>query len=272
MKLKEAKSQLESQTKDDKRHCDEIRRQMAELEELRVNLKTVQDKEKLVEANFKHAQKELSNTKDLLEKEKRLNIKYVQEIGELKKKNEEIEKINEGQNRYCVDMKARYEERKREIEDHRAANKEMAAKLERANREIGELKDKVIQSEMRVRSLVEEIRVAEDKNKVLLNKCETLRFASEQFEKQKKEAINRLNNSTAVPLTAASTVVNSLSASSISTQPAFETQHRFKAPNSENYNYNKYIFDKILIKGWFFSYNKQFIFFIDIFILCLLVD
>lgn len=156
------------------------------MDELRTAVKLAQESGKSMEANYKHAQKECTNTRDLLEKEKRVNIKYVQEIEVLKKRNEEVTILNERQNRYCEDMRVRYDDKKKELEEHKVANKDMALKLAQVTREMNELKDKVLHSESRVRSLVDEIRAMEEKNRALQSKCETLKFTSDQYEKQKK--------------------------------------------------------------------------------------
>lgn len=184
--LRESHSRIESLTRDDKRHCDEIRRQLVDMDELRTQMRLAQENCKAAEANFKHAQKETINMRDLLEKEKRINCKYVQEIDGLRKRNEEVAALNERQNRYCEDMRKRYEDKKSELQKQQEANKEMVVKYSQATSELGQLKDKVMQSEMRVRSLVEELRSVEEKNRALQSKCETLKFTSEQFEKQKK--------------------------------------------------------------------------------------
>lgn len=180
--------------RDDKRHCDEIRRQLIELDELRTAVRSAQESARVHEANHKHAQKECANTRDLLEKEKRVNCKYVQEIEVLKTRNQEVTVLNERQNKYCEDMRIRYEERKKELEEFKVANKDLIMQLQQTTREMNDLKDKVLQSESRVRSLVDEIRALEEKNRTLQSKCDMFKYTSEQFEKQKKVKINNNKN------------------------------------------------------------------------------
>lgn len=227
----ETRVRSEALGRDDKRHRDEIRRQMIELDEMRSQVKLAQEKERSADANYKYMQKECQNTKELLEKEKRQTVKYLGEIDTLRKKNDEVASINERQNRYCEDMRKRYDDKKQELEQLKAANRDLHMQAERSTRETEQLKQKLVHSELRVRELVNEVRALEEKGKVLQSKCETLKFTSDQHERQKKEFINRLNNSTAVPVaTAATAAAAAVSASASASSMAFDSnQSRFKA-------------------------------------------
>lgn len=185
--MKETQSTLDKTSKDDKRNCEEIRRRIIEIDELKSQVKIIEEREKLALNNYKYEADKLRTTNNLLENEKKMTHKYSSDLAELQKKLLETETNCTNYKNYGDQLQKHYETKKKQFEEEKAtiieANKNLELKLMQADRDVECLKDKVIHGDSRVRQLVEE-------NNTQKEKIKTLTFQIDALVKQRDKDIS----------------------------------------------------------------------------------
>ena len=170
----------------DRRAREEIALKQNDIESLKQRVKSWEEKDKVVQSQLSALQEANKNLIQSEETHKQLIGKQQQDFEKAIKQKEDYYQQLKSVKEYVSKFEEHYKAKKAKFEEADEQLKEYGQKLFVAEKENTELRNKVIQSEGRIRGFIEE-------NNCLKEKIKTLNFESQQLDRKNSELLKYIN-------------------------------------------------------------------------------
>lgn len=188
-RVMELTKEKESERERVSRCREEMSLKQNELEMIQKKLKLSEEKEKTFANKLEFERDRLKSLNEMLEKDKQQIIKLNCDLESKIKLNEELTAQNKSLRDYSTKYEEHYKQKKRIFEETDTLNKDLKAQLEQSDRDLNELKMKVIQNEGRNRALVDELNFLKEKIK-------TVSFENQHLKSTKEDLMKKLSGVT----------------------------------------------------------------------------